>query len=136
MAQKVQIILEDDLDGSEASETVSFALDGTSYEIDLTEENAAEMRDAFARYVGHARKVSSSRRGSGRRTSSGSSSNGSGPSTKDIRDWARDQGMEVSERGRVSSEVPEEYGPSEGAPNAPSYSFLCGRAAKGGQNRF
>ncbi|GHJ58609.1 Lsr2 family protein [Nocardioides sp. OK12] len=110
MAQKVQIILEDDLDGTEASETVSFALDGTSYEIDLTEEHAAEMRDAFARYVGHARKVSSSRRGSGRRTSSsGSPANGSGPSTKDIRDWAREQGMEVSERGRVSSEVREAY---------------------------
>ncbi|MDO3396916.1 MULTISPECIES: Lsr2 family protein [Nocardioides] len=111
MAQKVQIILEDDLDGTEASETVSFALDGTSYEIDLTAENAAEMRDAFARYVGHARKVSSSRRGSGRRTSTAGSGSagGSGPSTKDIRDWAREQGMEVSERGRVSSEVREAY---------------------------
>ena len=108
MAQKVQIILEDDLDGTEASETVSFALDGTSYEIDLTAENAAEMRDAFARYVGHARKVSSSRRGSGRRTSA-AGSGGSGPSTKDIRDWAREQGMEVSERGRMSSEVREAY---------------------------
>ena len=109
MAQKVQIILEDDLDGTEASETVSFALDGTSYEIDLTAENAAEMRDAFARYVGHARKVSSSRRGgSGRRTSTASSS-GSGANTKDIRDWAREKGMEVSERGRISAEVREAY---------------------------
>ncbi|MBM7507744.1 Lsr2 family protein [Nocardioides sp. 31GB23] len=109
MAQKVQIILEDDLDGTEASETVSFALDGTSYEIDLTAENAAEMRDAFARYVGHARKVSSSRRGSGRRASTGGAGSSGGPSTKDIRDWAREQGMEVSERGRVSSEVREAY---------------------------
>ena len=78
MAQKVQIILEDDLDGTEASETVSFALDGTSYEIDLTAENAAEMRDAFARYVGHARKVSSSRRGSGRRASTGGAGSSGG----------------------------------------------------------
>jgi hypothetical protein len=68
------------------------------------------LRDAFARYVGHARKVSSSRRGAGRRSSSGSSNaGGSGPSTKDVRDWARDQGMDVSERGRVSSDVREAY---------------------------
>ena len=63
MAQKVQIILEDDLDGSEASQTISFALDGTSYEIDLNDKNAAVLRDALATYVGHARKVSGSRRG-------------------------------------------------------------------------
>ena len=61
MAQKVQIILEDDLDGGEADETVSFALDGTSYEIDLNEANATKMREALAPYVGHARKVTGSR---------------------------------------------------------------------------
>ncbi|MEC9052532.1 MAG: Lsr2 family protein, partial [Actinomycetota bacterium] len=61
MAQKVQIILEDDLDGGEADETVSFALDGTSYEIDLNEDNATKLREALATYVGHARKVTGSR---------------------------------------------------------------------------
>ena len=66
MAQKVQIILEDDLDGGEADETVSFALDGTSYEIDLNEDNATKLREALATYVGHARKVTGSR-GRGRR---------------------------------------------------------------------
>ncbi|ANH38119.1 Nucleoid-associated protein Lsr2 [Nocardioides dokdonensis FR1436] len=111
MAQKVQIILEDDLDGSEAHETVSFALDGTSYEIDLTEENAATMRDAFARYVGHARKVSGTRRSGARRSSPSAAggSNGSGSNAKEIREWARERGMEVSERGRVSAEVREAY---------------------------
>ena len=63
MAQKVHIVLEDDLDGSEATQTVSFALDGTSYEIDLNDKNAAALRDALATYVGHGRKVSAARRG-------------------------------------------------------------------------
>ena len=57
MAQKVQVLLVDDLDGGEASETVSFALDGNNYEIDLSGKNATEMRDSFAKYVGAARKV-------------------------------------------------------------------------------
>lgn len=115
MAQKIHIVLEDDLDGSEAAETVSFALDGTSYEIDLNEENADALRGALATYVGHARKVAASRRGSGsgRRTSSGSGSgsggNGSGPSAKEIRDWARSNGHDVPDRGRVSAEVREAY---------------------------
>jgi hypothetical protein len=62
MAQKVNIILVDDIDGSDASETVTFGLDGTSYEIDLNDTNAAALRDALATYVGHARKVSHRRR--------------------------------------------------------------------------
>ena len=61
MAQKVHIVLVDDLDGSEATETVSFGLDGTSYEIDLNKKNAAAMRDALSGYVGHARKVGSAK---------------------------------------------------------------------------
>ena len=64
MAQKVNIVLVDDIDGSDATETVSFGLDGTTYEIDLNDKNAAALRDALAGYVGHARKVgSASRRG-------------------------------------------------------------------------
>ena len=57
MAQKVHIVLEDDLDGSDASQTVSFGLDGATYEIDLNDKNAAALRDALAKYVGHGRKV-------------------------------------------------------------------------------
>ena len=120
MAQKIHIVLEDDIDGSEATETVSFALDGTSYEIDLNDENADKLRGALAPYVGHARKVAASRgAGGGRRRSSGSgssgsgssgsASNGSGPSAKEIRDWARNNGYEVPDRGRVSAEVREAY---------------------------
>lgn len=102
MAQRVHIVLEDDLDGSEAAETVSFSLDGVSYEMDLSEENAAKLRDALAPWVGHARRVA------GRRTT-GRKPSGKGASANDIRAWALEQGMQVSARGRVSSEVREAY---------------------------
>jgi len=104
MAQKVHIVLEDDLDGSDATQTVTFGLDGTSYEIDLNDKNAAALRDALATYVGHARKVSGSRRG---RRSSASTSNGH--SAKEIRDWARSNGHKVPERGRIPGDVREAF---------------------------
>ena len=104
MAQKVHIVLEDDLDGSDAAQTVSFGLDGTSYEIDLNDKNAAALRDALATYVGHGRKVTGSRRG--RR--SAASSNG-GHSAKEIRDWARSNGHKVPERGRIPGDVREAF---------------------------
>jgi hypothetical protein len=103
MAQKVHIVLVDDLDGSDATETVSFGLDGTSYEIDLNDKNATALRDALSGYVGHARKVGSSTR---RRRSAAASS---GPGASEIREWARGNGMTVSDRGRVSAEVRQAY---------------------------
>lgn len=103
MAQKVNIVLVDDLDGSEATETVTFGLDGTTYEIDLNDANASSLREALSGYVGHARKVTGGAR-RGRRSAAASSSN-----TKDVREWARAQGMEVSERGRISAEVQQAY---------------------------
>ena len=111
MAQKVNIILVDDLDGSEATETVSFALDGTSYEIDLNDGNASALREAMSGYIGHARKVSGGGARRGRRGSSGSGSSGAGGSshTKDVREWAKSQGMDVSERGRISADVQQAY---------------------------
>src|SRR5262245_9822699 len=103
MAQKIHIVLEDDLDGSEATETVSFGLDGTSYEIDLNEKNAGKLRDVLAPYVGHGRKVGAAPR-RGRKSAAAS-----GPSAKEIRDWARANGHDVPDRGRVSAEVREAY---------------------------
>jgi len=114
MAQKVQVILVDDVDGGEASETVSFSLDGVSYEIDVSESNAASLRDALAPWVGHARRVGgrSGGSGGGRARSGGSGGSGSGRSRgnskhdlSDVRSWARENGFQVSDRGRVSSEV-------------------------------
>ncbi len=105
MAQKVNIVLVDDLDGTEATETVSFGLDGTTYEIDLNDANAAALREALSGYVGHARKVT----GGGRRTRRSSGGSASSSNTKDVREWAKSQGMEVSERGRISADVQQAY---------------------------
>ncbi|MGN0065602.1 MAG: Lsr2 family protein [Nocardioides sp.] len=102
MAQKVSIILVDDLDGSEATQTVSFGLDGASYEIDLNDDNAAALREAFAGYVGHARKVTGPRRATKK-------ASGSGVDTKAVREWARANGHEVSDRGRVPAELVAAY---------------------------
>lgn len=111
VAQKVQVILVDDLDGGGADETVSFSLDGVSYEIDLTTDNATQLREAFAPWVGHARKVGRPASRQTRRSSpSGrSSSSGSGASPTAMREWARENGFNVNDRGRISAEVREAY---------------------------
>lgn len=105
MAQRVHVILEDDIDQSEAVETVTFGLDGKNYEIDLNEENAAEFREVLAPWISHARKA----KGSSTRSRRRSSGSNDGPSTKEVREWARSKGWEVSERGRVSAEIREAY---------------------------
>ena len=110
MARKVQVILSDDLDENlPADETVSFALDGTNYEIDLAERNANELRDAFSKYVAAARKV-----GRGTRASGGGRSRATGgrmdrEQAGAIRDWARKNGHQVSDRGRIPASVVEAY---------------------------
>src|SRR5690606_25872605 len=90
MAQRVQDVLIDDIDGGEAAETVSFSLDGVSYEIDLSAEHASELRESFARWVGHARRVSG-RAARGRRGGGGGGRTPSGESAA-IREWARENG--------------------------------------------
>jgi hypothetical protein len=111
MARKVQVILSDDLDENlSADETVSFSLDGTSYEIDLADKNAKEMRDAFSRYVSAARKVG---RGTNRASGGGRSRATGGRMDREqagaIRDWARKNGHAVSDRGRIPASVVEAY---------------------------
>ena len=105
MAQKVQVVLEDDLDGGTADETVVFGLDGTAYEIDLNKKNAAKLRDALAPWVAAGRRTSGSR-GGGRR-GRGRASRGS--QAGDVRTWARANGYQVSERGRISAEIQAAY---------------------------
>jgi hypothetical protein len=102
MAQKVQITLVDDLDGSPADETVQFGLDGVAYEIDLSSANAAALRESLGRYVGSARRLS------GRRGRSGSTARGDSDAHL-IRTWAKQRGLEVSERGRIPAEVRRAY---------------------------
>lgn len=108
MAQRVQIILEDDYDGTEADQTVTFGLDGAEYEIDLSAKNASALRDSLAPWVTKARRTGGRRRRAGA-TSNGSSGSGGGVSTNEVRAWAQDQGMKVSARGRVAAEVMEAY---------------------------
>ncbi|MBA3781847.1 Lsr2 family protein [Nocardioides sp. InS609-2] len=104
MSQKVSIILVDDIDGGDASETVQFGLDGASYEIDLSESNASALRDALSGYVGHARKV-----GSGRRTRRAGAASTSGVNAKEVRAWARANKRSVPDRGRIPADVREAY---------------------------
>ena len=106
MAQQTFTQLTDDLDGTEATETVEFALDGVTYTIDLSAENALSLRDALAVYVGHARKVS----GRSKVKAKQNGSNGATPvDLAAVRAWARENGFQVSDRGRVSSEVRAAY---------------------------
>ena len=107
MAQRVQVQMVDDLDGSEASQTVPFSLDGVTYEIDLSEENASGLRDELARYVAAARRIG----GRKVRLATGQSLGGPAASGTDrernrqIREWAQANGYDVAERGRLSSEI-------------------------------
>ncbi len=113
MAQRVNVVLVDDIDGSEAAETVTFGLDGAQYEIDLSADNADKLREALAPYVGHGRRAGGRRRssggGAGRSSGSRSTSSSGGPSAADVRAWARENGWDVPERGRVSSDVRQAY---------------------------
>jgi hypothetical protein len=91
----------DDIDGSEGAETVSFALEGVAYEIDLAEGNAQKLRDALATYIAHGRRVGGRRTRAGRR----SAASVDREQVARIREWARRNGHEVSDRGRLSAAV-------------------------------
>jgi hypothetical protein len=108
VAQKIQTLFIDDIDGGAAEGTVRFALDGTEYEIDLNAEHTEELRSALGKYVSHARKVGSARR-AGR--AAGRASRGAGPAlnTTEIRNWAREQGYDIKDRGRVPADLVAKY---------------------------
>ncbi len=109
VAQKIQTLFIDDIDGGAAEGTVRFALDGTEYEIDLNAKHTEELRSALGRYVSHARKVGGSARRAGR--TAGRASRGPGPSlnTTEIRNWAREQGYDIKDRGRVPADLVAKY---------------------------
>ena len=102
MAQKIQTLFIDDLDGSVAEGTVRFGLDGAEYEIDLNAEHAKALRDALASYVGAARRSGGSARRPARGGRRGSAS---GLNTTEVREWAKSQGIEVKDRGRVPADL-------------------------------
>ena len=109
MAQKIQTLFIDDIDGGDAEGTVRFGLDGTEFEIDLNARHSTELRQALQMYILHARKVggTASRRGRGNRRSS--------PDTARAREWARENGYEIKERGRIPADIVAKYEAARGA---------------------
>jgi hypothetical protein len=109
VAQKITTLFIDDIDGGEAEGTVRFALDGTEYEIDLNAMHTEELRSALGKYVDHARKVT----GGARRTLRGAGRAGRGTdstlNTTEIRNWARENGHDIKDRGRVPAELVAKY---------------------------
>ena len=108
MAKQTTVTLIDDLDGGKADEQVEFSVDGKSYEIDLSAKNSGKLRDALSPYI------TAARRTGGRRSSGGSSAPAARPvsdrqQNQAIREWAVAQGMKISERGRIPSNVLEAY---------------------------
>ena len=109
MARKTYVELIDDINGDKAEETVSFALDGVAYEIDLTAENAEKLREELSGWVGKARRVG------GRRTrGTASGSRASSNDSSRIREWAREAGYEVPDRGRVAGHIRKAYEEANG----------------------
>ncbi|HHX84299.1 MAG TPA: Lsr2 family protein [Actinomycetales bacterium] len=109
MAQQYQVQYIDDIDGTELgaeANTIAFAFDGREYSIDLSDENAEAFREAIAPYIDAAQRVGATTR---RRTARKSSAKGSGVDTKAVRAWARENGYEVSERGRIPATVMAAY---------------------------
>ena len=105
MAQKIQTLFIDDIDGGEAEGTVRFALDGNEFEIDLNSKHSNELRSTLVEYISHARKVGGASRRAGARGVRKPASVDTGV----IRAWARQQGIDIKERGRVPASVVEQY---------------------------
>ena len=103
MAQRVQVLLIDDIDGGTANETVTFALDGVTYEIDLSSSHSGELREALGWWVSKARKVAA------RATRSRGQASSTNSDTPAVRAWARAQGYPISDRGRIPGNIRQAY---------------------------
>lgn len=104
MASTVAVVVTDDLDGSPDAETVTFGFNGVTYEIDLSEHNRARLERDVAPYIAASRRVSR-----GRTRSGGGRSAGPRVDRAAVRAWAKESGLKVSERGRISAEVISQY---------------------------
>jgi hypothetical protein len=114
MAQRTVTHLVDDIDGGEAEETVTFALDGVSYEVDLSSKNASALRDALTAYTKAGRRIGGRRASAPRGSSRPAGRSGDAPSPTAVREWAKSQGIEVNERGRISKSILEQYQAAQG----------------------
>ena len=110
MAQRIQTLLIDDLDGGEAADTVRFGLDGVEYEIDLSAAHNDELRKTLQHYLAHARRTG----GTAKSAARGRRGNAAVDTAK-VREWAKEQGIEVKDRGRVPADVVEQYQTAAGA---------------------
>ena len=110
MARKLEVHLLDDMDGSQAEETVKFGLDGTHYEIDLNGNHAEQLRAGLARYILNGRRLGRAAIGAApRRVTNAAPVRNDRAQNQAIRDWARTKGYEVSERGRIPQHLVEKY---------------------------
>jgi hypothetical protein len=134
MAQKVTVQLVDDLDGtpSEDISTVSFALDGASYQIDLTDDNAERLRDTLADYVNAARRTGGRIKRSAATANTSPRTAANREQTKTIREWARNNGFDLAERGRIPANVLEAFEDAHAAKGRKS----TGRRGKAKQPAF
>jgi hypothetical protein len=110
VAQKVRVLLVDDLDGTEAETTVEFGLDGVSYTIDLSADNAESLREALAPYVDSGHRIGERKKSLTKTATAAAPSAATGrEQTQAIREWARKQGYDVSDRGRIPGHIGEAY---------------------------
>jgi hypothetical protein len=114
VAQKITTLFIDDIDGGAAEGTVRFALDGTEYEIDLNSKHSEELRSALGKYVSHARKIGGAARRAGRVAGRAGRSAGSTLNTTEIRSWARENGYDIKDRGRVPADLVAKYQAASG----------------------
>ena len=115
MAQKIQTLFIDDIDGGEAEGTIHFALDGTEYEIDLNSMHSIELRSTLGKYVSHARRVGAPVRRGARAAGRTSRAGNPAVNTTEIRNWARENGFDIKERGRIPADVVAKYQAAMGA---------------------
>jgi hypothetical protein len=106
MAQKIQTLFIDDIDGGAAEGTVRFGLDGTEYEIDLSAKHSAELHETLTTFIAHARKVSGAQRPRAVRGRRGPAAS---PDTAKVREWAKENGFNIKDRGRVPADLMEKY---------------------------
>jgi hypothetical protein len=109
VAQKIQTLFIDDIDGGEAEGTVRFALDGAEYEIDLSAQHSEQLRSALGRYVPHARKVAGVPRRVGRAAGRAVKAGSGALNTTEVRNWARENGYDIKDRGRVPADLVAKY---------------------------
>jgi hypothetical protein len=111
VARREIVVLEDDLEGGKADETVKFSLDGVQYEIDLSDKNAKKLRDSVAQYVANARRVSRGGVVVGGRAAARARGSAAADreQNKAIRAWAKRQGEDISDRGRIPQEIVDKY---------------------------